>query len=521
MTAEPRVVLLRTEISAPAPGGSLLGHPKGVFLVAATEFWERFSYWGMMGLLVLYLAAPTIENGFGWERAEALRLYGLYAGLVFATPAVGGWLSSRYLGERRCILVGGITVALGHFLLGGPAYWSALIERVSDVPVHALLHESGVTLGRLFPSGEVWQQLANQLERAGYPPAGVATKLPWLQAAYLLVGWSFMIGLACIVMGTGFIKPTISSIIGKFYAPGDVRREAGFTIFMVGIWSGGLVANFIAGTLGEKLGWQYGFTAAGFGMTLGVVLYLWKQQPYLGEIGRRPDRDHVRQQPPVPTVTFTMAERERLWVVGVMGMFTILYATAFYQKGGLIHLMVKDSVDRTVWGFEVPATWFLTISTAGFVVLAPVASWLWRWLGQRGRALDAVEKQAIGLLAMATSYVFLLVAAVEHERAGAVSMGWIVTAYLGFSVGEVCIWPPQITAASKLAPERIASFVIGSWYVTVGSGTFLAGWVGASAYTFSTTGVFAALLAACATGAGLLLLLRRRLVRMMHGVSPI
>ena len=515
---------IRSGGSPAPPRGTLLGHAKGVFLLAATEMWERFSYWGMVGLLVLYLSASTEENGFGWERADALRLYGIYAGLVFATPAVGGWLSSNYLGERRSIVIGGITVALGHFLLGGPAYFPFLIERFTGIPAHALLHESAVQLGQLFPGSAVWDRLAARLAAApsasGAPGEAIAG-LVWLKVAYLLVGWSFMTGLACIVIGTGFIKATISSIVGKFYGVDDPRREAGFTIFMVGIWVGSVLANLVAWTLGEKLGWHYGFMAAGIGMTLGLALYLWKQNRYLGEIGKLPDRRLAAQaaEGDAPRPRLTREERDRLLVLVVMACFTIVYSTAFYQKGGLIHLIVKESTDRTIGGFEIPATWFLTISTGGFVLLAPGASWLWQRLERVRRAPDVVQKQAAGLTAMACGYVLLLGALADQISDGVVSMGWIVAAYLFFAVGDVFIWPPQIAAAAKLAPMRMESLVIGSWYVAVGLGTFLAGWVGSLAYTFSTIAMFAGLLVSCVAGAGTLFLLRSRLVRRAPDLS--
>jgi POT family proton-dependent oligopeptide transporter len=420
------------------------------------------------------------------------------------------------LGERRCIVIGGITVAVGHFLLGGPAYFPFLIERLTGVPAADILHQSGVKLGLLLPGESIWLGLHAHLttlaSSASFPDPGAAIR--WIEAAYLLVGWSFMAGLTCIVVGTGFIKATISSIVGKFYRADDPRREAGFTIFMVGVWIGSMSANFIAGTLGEKVGWHYGFMAAGVGMTVGLLLYLWKQRKLLGEIGRLPDR----RVAPATRARLGQEERDRLWVVGVMGLFTILYSTAFYQKGGLIHLMVKEATDRTIAGFEIPATWFLTISTGGFIALAPVASWLWQRLERRGSAPDAIQKQAMGLLALTVGYLFLLGARAELANDGAASMAWIVTAYLFFAVGDVFIWPPQIAAASKLAPARITSLVIGSWYVTVGVGTFIAGWVGALAYEFSTTAVFAGLLLACLVGAVALLGIRHRLTRMMHGV---
>ncbi|MGL5837433.1 MAG: hypothetical protein ACRCY3_02925, partial [Sphingorhabdus sp.] len=189
---------------------SLKGHPPGIFLVAATEMWERFSYYGMVGLLVLFLSSPVVNDGFGWDKADAVKLYGIYSGLVFASPALGGWVSSRYWGERRCILFGGIMVTLGHFLMAGPVIWPTIIEYMSGFAVDDAIKQSGVVLGKLSPMP---QDVAAMAAAFDNPSAAKS----WLVAAYYLKSWSVLLGLALIVLGTGFIKATISSIVDKLY----------------------------------------------------------------------------------------------------------------------------------------------------------------------------------------------------------------------------------------------------------------------------------------------------------------
>ena len=186
-----------------------------------------------------------------------------------------------------------------------------------------------------------------------------------LLLAYHLKVWSFLVGLALIVIGTGLIKPTVSSIVSHLYDAGDNRRQAGFTIFMVSIYVGSFAANFIADTLGEKVGWHTGFTAAAIGMIIGVTAYLLGQRCYLGNVGIAPQNG--------PSTTnearrpLTKEYKKRILLILLMGAFTVLYAVSFYQKGGLLNLYTKELVDRTVFGFEVPATWFLTISTGTFI----------------------------------------------------------------------------------------------------------------------------------------------------------
>jgi POT family proton-dependent oligopeptide transporter len=211
-----------------APGGTWFGYPKGVFLLSFTEMWERFSYYGMLALLVLFLTADVAHHGFGWERDDALKLYGFYTGLIFTAPLLGGWIANNYWGERRCILVGGILIACGHACMAAP---------------------------RVLPD---------------FAAAG------------------FFGGLGLIILGTMLLKPTISSIVGQFFSQTDQRRDGAFALFLVGIYVGEIAGVFVAGYLGERVAWHWGFGAAGIGMTLGLLVYTANQDRYLADLGRKP-----------------------------------------------------------------------------------------------------------------------------------------------------------------------------------------------------------------------------------------
>ncbi|MBL8267988.1 peptide MFS transporter [Steroidobacter sp.] len=478
-------------------------HPAGVYLVSATEMWERFSYYGITALLVLYLTAPVVADGFGWSAPEAIRLYGLYAGLAFAAPAFGGWVSSSVLGERRCILWGGAAIMLGHVLLGGPAYLPALLGAFSGVPVEEVLRQSALVQGRL---------LLDSAQREGLRLAllnvtGSDANLGAVSAAYVLRSWSFFGGLALVIVGTALIKPTISSIMGKLYAPDDPKRVFGFTLFMMGVWTGSFCANFVAGSLGERFGWHLGFMAAAVGMAIGLGAYAALQRKLLANIGERPDHTGSMRTWFARFTRLTPAEKHRLRVLAMLSAFTVVYGIAFYQKAGFIHLLVRESVVRDIGGFEVPAAWFLSISTGGFLLFAPMVSYV---MARARRQPDAAQCLVMGLASLACGYViFLLAATWAADANGMLSMAWIVAAYLCFGLGDVFIWPPQLAAVTALAPASMTSFIVGLWYVTVGAGAYGAGLVGAWARETGTQTGFTVLLVMLVVATLLAFALRR------------
>lgn len=490
--------------------------PPGLYLVAITEFWERFSYWGMLGLLVLFLTAPPATGGFGWTGAEALTLYAIYTGAVFSAPAVGGFLASRYFGERACILWGGVAVTVGHFLLSGPAVGPWLIETISGWPVGAWLNACGIPLGKTLPTLEVSSALESG--RCAADDGGRDA----VALAYHLQSWTFMLGLVAIVAGTGLIKSTVSSIVGKLYAPGDARRDEGFGIFMACVYLGALMSNLVAGTIGELLDWHYGFAVAGIGMAAGLVLYLARHQQLLGDIGKKPDRaqpSRANDDPPLaPHV-----RRGRIVVAVLMSSFVVLYALSFYQKGGLLNLETREHVDRHVFGFELPTTWLLSISTLVFIALTLPAARLWRYLADRGREPDVVAKLALGLAAMACGYGIFALGLVEKSVSadGRFSLWWMVGMYALFGLGDLLVWPTQLAAVSRLAPPNHAAFAVGSWYLTIGLGSWLTATTAPINDRFGISAVALVLMSLCAGAALLIWLIKPRLIKLTYGALEI
>lgn len=483
------------------------GHPRGLYLVAFTETWERFSYWGLAGIFVLFLTADADSGGWGWDSAEALRLYGWYGGLAFLIPVLGAWLANNRLGERRCILWGAITIALGHVCLAGIDLGPRIVGWFGTVDVVAALRDAGVKPGQLFPGELLAMDLQQWLD--ANPTSGAT--LPLLWAAYLIKSWAFACGLMLIVAGTGLLKPAISSIVARLYPEGGARRDEGFAYFFVGIYLGALGGALATGFFGERFGWHYGLTIAGFGMAVGLLGYLAKQRAWLADIGRMPTRVLTPHTQPL-----TSQERQRLTVIVVQGCFTVVYAAAFYQMFGLLNLYAHDQLDRHVGDFEVPTTWMQTINLWSFFVFVPLSAKLWRRLARTGRNPSASYKLAAGLAALAIGYA-VIGTGDRVDGAGKTGLLWLMATYVLFGLGDALVWASQLSLTSKLAPARYSVLLMGSWYLCIGLGTWLTGYIGAFAQPYENADVFYTLAASCALASLLLVFLTPALIRRMHG----
>lgn len=456
----------------PAVGGSralLWGYPRGVFLLSFTELWERFSYYGILALLVLFLSTAVELGGFGWERSEALQLYGWYTGLIFSAPVLGGWIANQYWGERRCVLLGGVLLVAGHACLSGPALLPWLARHLLDSTV----------------------------------PRGVLRS-------------SFYLGLLLVVLGTALLKPAVSSLVGRLFAADDPRRESAFAVFFVGIYIGSLAASLCVGYLGERIGWHVGFGAAGLGMALGLVVYICKQAECLGDIGTSP----VGRATSSGGGVLTPADWDRIRVLVSQGAFTVVYAAAFYQKGGLLTLFARERLDRWWGGWEIPVTWFLMVSTATFIFAVPVLARVWQRREASGRNPAAATKLAWGLMLLGCGYIVIYAATAAAEASGNQTAAvWLIVTYVCFGIADALVWPTQIALVTRLAPERLSAALVGGWYITIGLGSWLTGYIGTLGYTWGMTQLFATLAFATIALGSVLWSLTPRLRRLGHGVA--
>lgn len=404
-----------------APSKSeLWGHPKGLYVLFTAEMWERFSYYGMRALLVLTLVAATeaANPGFGMSDADALSLYGMYTGLVYFTPLIGGWLADNYLGQRRSILLGGILMAAAQFTLFAATPHSIEL---------------------------------------------------------------FYVGLGLLIAGNGLFKPNISTIVGDLYEQGDARRDSAFSIFYMGINLGAFIAPLITSTLGESAdyGWRWGYFAAGVGMTLAVITQGLFFQRFLGDVGKIPGAKRDRDATGGVKKPLSKVEHDRLRVILFLFVFVTVFWLAFEQAGGLMSIYADRYTDRMLGATEVPAGYFQSLNPLFILLFAPVFSFLWMWLHKKDKSPDAPIKVFAGLILTSIGFVFLILGLFEIQVTGKANMMWLVLAYMFHTLGELCISPVGLSLMTKLAPLRLASLVMGVWFLMPAIASYLAGMVGA------------------------------------------
>jgi POT family proton-dependent oligopeptide transporter len=459
------------------PQGTLFGHPKGLFLLFTTELWERFSYYAMRAILVLYLVDRVQTDGghgLGWSQADAISLYGTFTGLVFLTPLIGGWLADAYLGQRKAIYIGGFLMAAGQFILGTPHAW---------VP-------------------------------------GMDIEM-------------FYLGLGVLILGNGLFKPNISTMVGDLYAPGDHRRDGAFTIFYMGINVGAFLSGIIVGFVVAAYdgNFQAGFICAGIGMILALIIQYLFAQKLLGDIGTVPAakaeklkneaKGEVRKEP------LTKIERDRIKVIMVMGLFTIIFWAGFEQAGGLMNLFTNDFTDRMIGSWEVPTTWFQSLNAMFIVIFAPVIAAIWIRLGKNEP--NSPVKFALGLVLLGVGFLFMIGAVLEMggDASAKSSMWWLVGAYFFHTMGELCLSPIGLSMVTKLAPLRIASLMMGTWFLFIAAANKLGGVIGSlighggevEDQLANAMAIFAGIGITAVISAVILYFMSNKLVDWMHGAE--
>ncbi|KLV04953.1 MULTISPECIES: peptide MFS transporter [Photobacterium] len=441
--------------------GTLLGHPKGLFLLFGTELWERFSYYAMRAILVLYLTDKTINGGLGWTTQDALNLYGIYTGLVYITPLIGGWIADNFLGQRRSIIIGGLLMALGQFTLALPN------DMVGTHSVSA-----------------------------------------------------FYLGLALLIVGNGLFKPNISTMVGDLYQEGDHRRDGAFTIFYMGINLGSLLAGIIAGSASAAYGWKAGFLTAGIGMLISLVTQMVFAERLLGNIGKVPAAKRAAEMNESgKKEPLTRKERDRLKVIMIMGMFVVIFWAGFEQAGGLMNIFSQQYTDRMLGDFEVPAAWFQSLNPFFVITLAPIIASIWVKMGSKEPASPV--KFALGLFFLAAGFLCMVGAVLEQggDLTVKTSMMWLVGAYFFHTLGELCLSPIGLSLVTKLAPLRLASLMMGAWFGFNAVANYVAGIIGAHVGEAGPMAIFSGIAIAATLSGILLLMCSNKLISWMHGAE--
>ena len=418
--------------SPPLPGqtaqADFLGHPRGLGFLFATEMWERFSYYGMRALLVLYMVKYVLQPDVAGQvlglaalrhALEALlgpldiqpfasNIYGVYTGLVYLTPVFGGIIADRVLGHRRTVIIGALLMAIGHFMMA-------------------------------------------------FEPL-------------------LLFALLFLILGNGAFKPNMSSQVGELYPPGDPRRDRAYSIFYVGINIGAFLAPLVCGTLGERVGWHYGFGAAGVGMLIGLAIYL-------------AGSSHLPPDPLLVRKARRTADRKRLdrdeWraIVALLILFipTSLFWATYEQQGNTIVLWADDHTDRAInlifWHGEIPVTWFQAFNPFMIFAFTPLVVALWAWQAKRGKEPSTVTKMSIGCFGVTLANL-IMVAAAWQAAGDDASWLWLLGYFVVITIGELYLSPIGLSLVSKVAPARMVSMLMGLWLATSFVGNLIAGWLG-------------------------------------------
>lgn len=331
---------------------------------------------------------------------------------------------------------------------------------------------------------------------------------------------AFYAALLLLILGNGMFKPNISTMVGGLYEPGDPRRDGAFTIFYMGINLGAFMSPLVCGTLGEKLGWHWGFGAAGVGMGLGLLAYLWGQNKYLGDVGLAPAQRQAKAGEVERTsAKLTKEEKDRIAVILILSLFVIFFWAAFEQAGGLMNLYTDQKVDRHVFGWEVPTTWFQAVNPAIIVMFGPVFAALWVWLGRHKKDPPTPMKMGIGLLLLSFGFVLMMAASKQSEAVGKAGLYWVIGAYFFHTIGELCLSPVGLSMVTKLAPARYASLLMGVWFLSSAVANYVAGYIGGFSKQLGEFQLFTAIAVTTSIAGVLLLVLARKLKAMMHGAE--
>ncbi len=429
-------------------------HPKGLIVLFFTEMWERFSFYGMRAILVLYLTKETMGDnpGLGWTDANALVLYGWYTMLVYVMSIPGGILADRFLGQKKTVFLGGLLIAAGQLSLA-----------VDNITM-------------------------------------------------------FYTGLVLLITGVGCLKPNISTMVGGLYREGDARRDAGFTIFYIGINIGAFSAPLLVGYVGQKINWHYGFALAGIGMLLGQIVYIWGQK-YLKEVGNL-----IQVQKDAATrkhVPLTKIEKDRIVVLLISFLIVIIFWAAYEQAGGLMNLYTDQKINRIVLGWEIPASWFQSVPALFVVVLGTVVAAFWTRRSQKGKEVSALFKMSVGIIITGTGFLMMSGAALQAQSGIKAMLIWLILSYLLQVIGELSLSPVALSFITKLAPAKYGSIMMGLYFAATGLGNKLAGLVGEFATKAGEFEVFTGIFAFCVVFGLLLLIFFKKLNALTHGAEVI
>uniref|UniRef100_UPI0039A753E1 peptide MFS transporter n=1 Tax=Ornithobacterium rhinotracheale TaxID=28251 RepID=UPI0039A753E1 len=459
------------------------GHPMGLYLLFFTEMWERFSYYGMRGILILYLTKQFVEGGLAIDPKIASLIFGWFTGFVYFTPLIGGWLADNFLGQRKAITIGGITMMAGQLVL-------------FSINTHMGMY----------------------------------------------------LGLFLLIIGNGFFKPNISTLVGGLYPDGDKRRDSAFSIFYMGINLGAFLAPLVIGVLTEDIfavknaagefishGYRYGFLASAVGMLLGQIMFNTFAQKYLGDLGKFPSSKKQtsagEDKTAETSLPLTKEERQRVTVIFVYFFFAIFFFAGFEQAGSSLTLYTDKFINRMVdlpfiGNYEIPTAWFQSVNPVFIVMFAPLFAIFW---GTKfGQKLTTPLKMGLGMVILGIGFWFMLGSV--YERSGNIfvnsediaikaSIWWLILTYMVHTIGELCLSPVGLSVVTKLSPPKLASLLMGVWLMSSFFANVVGGYLASSVESLGAGQIFFYISAFVIICGLAMIALNRKLVEMMHGVK--
>lgn len=443
-------------------------HPAGLYLLFLTEMWERFSYYGLRALLMLYLTVSLVQGGLGFTVQQGALIYAVYTGFTYFTPIIGGWIADNFLGQKKSIVIGATILALGNLTL-----------------------------------------FANNTRIGLY------------------------IGLGLLIIGNGFFKPNISTVVGQLYSKDDKRKDSAFTIFYMGINVGSLIAPLICGFLAEDMfavtvngqimsyGFKYGFLAAAIGMVLGEVIFLIFAPKYLAHVGGKPEKKEKVKDVEVSNKPLTRQDKNRIAAILILATFVIFFWTGFEQAGSSLTMFTQKLTDREIFGVTIPVSWFQSVNPVFVLILSPILAKLWFKLANRAKGdLPVPVKMALGMIILGCGFLLMVAAIISiggtEDPVKKASMFWIVGTYFCNTLGELCLSPIGLSMVSKLAPVKYASLLMGIWLAASGIANLLAGIVASTMETLGPLEIFAGISGVCIILGIVLLIFSKKIEKLMQ-----
>jgi POT family proton-dependent oligopeptide transporter len=499
-------VLVGASPRASARGGEWLGFPKGAWLVIGVEFWERFSFYGMLGILALFLTERPSRGGFGWSAADALALVGAYSGAMYIFPAFGGYLADRVIGRRPAVAIGATCMLLGHILMASPVFLPWSLGLWHGAPLLEALRGLEVPLGQLSRSPAVVAALA---ARGAALDAHSGTA--WLTQAYAWSAGGLDLALLCLIVGNAAMKSTLVVLCGETFTPDDPRRESAYAYYYQGIAIGSMVAPLIVGVVSQAYGWHYGFAVAAVGMSVALGSYLLLGPRWLGDIGLHPERP--------ASVAARVADRSdsqrsrrdterRIALLFVLALLLCAFSAAWNQLFESWSLFAERLIDRSVGSFTVPVPWLASMNAAVVIALTPVWAAMLGRLGVRDRKPDIVHKYVFALTTAGVGHLLMYWAAAMATPAAPAPLWIPIVALALMAVGELVAWTATYGVVSRAAPAGLGAMTMGAWYLlTLGIGGYVSGFSGRAidAHGYAATFAGIAVAMAVAAAAGLLL----------------